>query len=109
MAGGAFKPGPDPRRNMGGRPKGKTNKNTETLRNKVRKFVDDNLWTIQADFDQMPSKERLLFVEKLLRHVLPPPLHELEKLTEEQLKEVINSLRNGHEPTAERTKIYSHD
>jgi DNA topoisomerase IA len=92
---GKFQPGYDPRRNLGGRPKGKANKGVSALREKVRKFIEENYWTIQQDFDQMESKDRLLFVERLLKHVLPPPIHPLEQLTEDQLKEVIENLKQG--------------
>lgn len=90
-----FKPGFDPRRNLNGRPKGKSNKSADALRDKLRKFIEDNYWTIQQDFDQMPSKERLVFVERLLKHILPPPLQELDRLTDDQLDELIARLKNG--------------
>ena len=90
-----FKPGYDPRRNLNGRPKGKSNKSADALRDKLRKFIEDNYWTIQQDFDQMGSKERLVFVERLLKHILPPPLQELDRLTDDQLDELITRLKNG--------------
>jgi hypothetical protein len=91
---GGFKTGFDPRRNMNGRPKGKSNKSVDALRDKLRKFIEENIWTIQEDFDQMESKDRLVYIERLLKHILPPPLQELDRLTDDQLDELITRLKN---------------
>jgi len=80
--------------NPNGRPKGKPNKTTDELRVMVQNFIDDNLQTLQADFDKLESKDRLNFMERLLKHVLPAPLNELERLTPEQLTDLYNRLRN---------------
>lgn len=57
--------------NPNGRPKGSLNKSTTEMRELVTNFVSANLTTIQADFDQLEPKERLLFLEKLLGYTLP--------------------------------------
>ena len=88
-----------------GRPVGSKNKTTQGIRKLLEDFLTKNLKDIQQQYDSLEAKEKLIFLDKIARHVLPPPLHELEKLTEEQLKEVISSLRNGHQ----ETKMYSHD
>jgi hypothetical protein len=49
--------------------------------------------TLQADFDLLEPKDRLNFIDRLLKHVLPAPLQELERLTDEQLDELINRLK----------------
>jgi hypothetical protein len=41
----------------------------------------------------LEPKDRLAFLERMLKHILPPPLNELEKLSDEQLDEVINRLK----------------
>lgn len=79
--------------NPNGRPKGKPNRTTDELRVMVQNFIDDNLQTLQADFDKLEPKDRLAFIERLLKHVLPAPLQELDRLTDEQLNELINKLK----------------
>lgn len=80
--------------NPNGRPKGKPNRTTDELRVMVQNFIDDNLQTLQADFDKLEPKDRLTFIERLLKHVLPAPLQELDRLTDEQLNELINRLKS---------------
>lgn len=81
--------------NPNGRPRGKPNKSTDELREIVQKFLEDNLETMQKDYDSLEPKERLAFIEKLFKHVLPAPLQELERLTDDQLDELINRLKNA--------------
>jgi hypothetical protein len=91
-----FKPGHDPRRNTKGRPKGKQNKSTEQIRQALQLFITKNLSGLQTDFNELETaRERLAFIEKLIKHVLPPPLQPLEKLTEEQITDIINQLKQG--------------
>ena len=56
-----------------------------------------NFETLQSDFDKLEAKDRLLFMERLIRHILPNPLHELERLTDQQLDEIISRLKNQHQ------------
>lgn len=79
--------------NPNGRPKGKPNRSTDELRNLLQSFIDANIETMQADYDSLEPKDRLNFIERLLKHVLPAPLQELEKLTDEQLDTLIYKLK----------------
>jgi len=79
--------------NPKGRPKGTPNKSTDELRTLLQNFIDDNMETLQADFDKLEPKDRLNFIDRLLKHVLPAPLQELERLTDEQLDELITRLK----------------
>lgn len=79
--------------NPNGRPKGTPNKSTDELRTLLQNFIDDNMETLQADFDKLEPKDRLNYIERLLKHVLPAPLQELERLTDEQLDELITRLK----------------
>ena len=81
-------------RNNGRKP-GSVNKTTQAIRNVLKDFVFNNIETLQADFDSLEPKDRLSFIEKLFKHVLPPPLHPLEQLTEEQIKQLITDLKAG--------------
>lgn len=79
--------------NPKGRPKGTPNKSTDELRTLLQNFIDDNMETLQADFDKLEPKDRLNFIDRLLKHVMPAPLQELERLTDEQLDELITRLK----------------
>lgn len=79
--------------NPKGRKKGTPNRTTDQIREAVKCFIDANFDTIQKDFELLEPKDRLAFFERMLKHILPPPLNELEKLTDEQLDEVVNRLK----------------
>jgi hypothetical protein len=81
--------------NLSGRPAGIRNKGTEALRRVLSKFITANIHTIQQDYDSLKSgKDRLFFIEKFIRHVLPSPVNELEKLSDEDLDRIISKLKN---------------
>lgn len=83
----------DPNINKAGRPKGSPNRSTDELREIIQKFISENLERLQEDFDKLKPSERLNFIEKLLKHVLPAPLTDFDKLTDEQLNDIINELK----------------
>ena len=80
--------------NREGRPKGKPNKSTDDLRYLVYKFVERNFDALQTEFLNLESKDKLLFIDRMLKHILPPPVHPLEKLSDEDLDEIIERLRD---------------
>lgn len=88
-----FKKGFDSRRNTKGRPKGSPNKSTDEVRAMLQAFIETNVEKLQSDFDKLEPKDRLSILERMLKHILPPPLNELEKLTDEQLDELITRLK----------------
>ncbi|HAQ17770.1 MAG TPA: hypothetical protein DCR40_00890 [Prolixibacteraceae bacterium] len=57
--------------NLNGRPKGSQNRSTEELRNTVQAFIESNIEGMQANFDQLEAKDKLLFIEKMLNYSLP--------------------------------------
>lgn len=81
----------------GGRKKGTPNRSTDELRNLLQSFINTNMETLQTDYDKLEPKDRLNFINSLLRHVLPAPLQELERLTDEQLDELINRLKKNNQ------------
>ena len=96
-----FKTG-DPRINREGRPKGSPNKTTEEIRTAISNFMDANLETLQEDFDKLEPKDRLAFMERLLKYILPPLVVSLEQLSDSDLQTLLNKLRtqqNGHNVT----------
>lgn len=80
--------------NPKGRKKGSKNKTPEEIRQLIQNFIERNIDTLQTDFDKLSPDKKLQFIEKLFSHVLPKPMNELERLTDEQLDEIINRLRN---------------
>ncbi|HAH58630.1 MAG TPA: hypothetical protein DCL86_10825 [Bacteroidales bacterium] len=83
--------------NPKGRPKGTPNKTSDEIRNLIQDFIDKNMETLQADYESLEPKDRLNFIERLFKHVLPAPLHELERLTDEQLDELITRLKKNNQ------------
>ena len=84
----------DPNINRAGRKKGKLNRSTEQLRKVLHEFIDENIEKLQADFDQLEPKERLIYLEKLLAHVLPKPIASLDQLSENDLDILLERLKN---------------
>ncbi len=80
--------------NPEGRPKGSKNKTSEEIRSMVQSFVEANISKLQSEFDQLAPDKKLIFIDRMLSHVLPKPLNELEKLTDYDLDEIIKRLKN---------------
>jgi hypothetical protein len=81
--------------NLSGRPRGAKNKSTEQIRRTISKFISGNLTRLQKDFDELKTpRERLAFIEKMLKLILPPPQDELMKLSDADLDRLINKLKN---------------
>lgn len=82
--------------NPKGRPKGAKNKTPERIRELIQSFIERNWYRIQKDFNSLTPKERLSFLNSMLKHVLPEPIS-LEKLSEEQLEQLHEYLLNKME------------
>lgn len=87
-----FRPGQSG--NPSGRPRGAKGKTSEVIRDNIRKFLAKNLSKMQKDFDKLDPKERIMLLERLMRHVLPAPQDELAKLSDEDLDKIIEKLKN---------------
>lgn len=89
----------------GGRPKGAKNKVTIEVKEFLSNFLNENLSTLQEDFDNLESKERLYFIEKLLKYVVPikadhtvkQPTSKYADWTTEQIKAEIERLNSRYE------------
>lgn len=79
--------------NPAGRPKGKANRTTEQLRNVFQQFLETNLETMQADFDKLEPKDRLMFIEKVAKMLIPAPIT-LESLNDAALDALLERLKN---------------
>lgn len=84
-----FKPGETKK---GGRVKGTPNRTSEEIRQSLLKLFDDNLLRLQKDLDSMAPKDRAYLLINLARHCTAPATNP-EKLTEDQLIQIIDYLR----------------
>lgn len=73
--------------NPSGRRKGSKNKSTESLRAQIDNFLQDNWKDIQKTFDEVDGKEKLIFLEKLLKYSIPQMSSVLAKVEYENLSE----------------------
>jgi hypothetical protein len=57
--------------NSSGRPKGKQNRVTVDLRQRINEIVQNNIETIESDLQALEPKERLMILERLLSYCVP--------------------------------------
>ncbi len=81
--------------NTKGRPAGSENRSNKAIRDALRAFITLNMDQLQKDFDALDAWQRMTLFERLIKHVLPAPLHPLDRLTDDEMKELINDLRSG--------------
>lgn len=84
--------------NPNGRPKGTPNKATSDLRGWVNNFIESQTEQIQKDWKLLEPKDRIILFERLLKYSLPTLqatslTTDIEKLTDEQLDQIINELQ----------------
>ncbi len=88
----------------GGRIKGSENKVTSSIRNKINLLLENQFETIENDFNNLTSKERLEIIVKLLPYSIPKQLEttnytEIDidnldfEVTEEMQKEILDRYR----------------
>lgn len=80
---------------FGGRKAGTPNKATKELKQLIQAFLNNNWSEVQSIYDELKPYQKLQFIERLLKFVIPQPLNELEQLTDSQLNELIKRLKNG--------------
>lgn len=81
----------------GGRKSGTPNKNTLELRTSINNFLSKNWKGVQGSFDKMDGKDKLIFIEKLLKYSLPTLqattlTTNFETLPDDQLSAIIDEL-----------------
>jgi hypothetical protein len=84
------------RTKTGGRKKGSRNRTTREIQLSLLKLFDDNLSSLQADFESMQGKDRATLMISLAKHIIPPALQP-DRLSEAQIIEIITYLKNQNE------------
>lgn len=85
------------RKKTGGRKPGTPNKVTGNMRTQVGNFLSKNWYKVQKDFNKLEPKDRLLFIEKLLKYTTPALSSfeakiDYEKLSNEDLDLLVDKL-----------------
>ena len=57
--------------NLNGRKKGSLNKTTTEIKELMVKFVSKNIDNIQSDYDSLEAREKLMFIEKIIKLIIP--------------------------------------
>lgn len=68
--------------NPKGRPKGAKDRVKGDILAQVKEFIEDNLESIQEDYDALDPKERMQFLLKLLEFAIPKAQGEEKQATE---------------------------
>ena len=68
--------------NPKGRPKGAKDRIKGDILAQVKEFIEDNLESIQEDYDALDPKERMQFLLKLLEFAIPKAQGEEKQATE---------------------------
>lgn len=78
--------------NPSGRGKGAKGRTTEQVRQILLKILDDNLDSLRSDLKGMKGKDRATILISLAKHLTPPALS-IDKLTEDQMQQIIDYLK----------------
>ena len=82
--------------NRSGRPRGSHSKGAEQARLMIQKFVEGKLPDLNKVWNQLEPKEQMIFIDKMLRHTLPPPVRDISDFTEDELDALIERLQERH-------------
>lgn len=92
----------DGRGRLGGRQKGTPNKATADLKEWIRRLIDDNSEKVETDIMQLEPKDRLAFIEKMMRFVVPQET----KITQEGgASDLMASIEEGEPILAEWIRL----
>ncbi|MDP2452642.1 MULTISPECIES: hypothetical protein [unclassified Kaistella] len=84
--------------NLGGRTKGAKNKVTQNIRDTFLYFINDNLETLQSDFDQLDAAARFKIIFDFAKFVIPTVKtvsfgDVLEEMSESEFNRVVEQIR----------------
>lgn len=86
-----------------GRPKGTKTKATAAIKEAVKAFVESNINNLQKEFDTLEPRDKIYFIEKLLKYYLPIPK---EEAPEDEVGTVVNinieGLKDKDKPKREK-------
>jgi hypothetical protein len=83
---------------FGGRSKNTPNRTSEAVRQSLLKLLDDNLDQLKKDLKEMKAKDRAIILINLAKHCTAPAMN-LEKLTEDQLLQIIQYIKENENKT----------
>ncbi len=78
--------------NPQGRPIGAKNKTAEQFRALIKEFISENWGKLQNKYERMEDKDQVLFLERMLKHVVPSPVHWYESLTDEDFQRLVERI-----------------
>lgn len=79
-------------RKTGGRVKGTRNRTTVEVQSALLKLLDDNIDKLGADIKALNPRDRANLLLNLAKHITPPAVNP-EKLTEDQLQQVVEYIK----------------
>lgn len=84
--------------NLGGRTPGAKNKVTQNIRDTFLHFINDNLETLQSDFDQLEAAQRFKIIFDFAKFVIPTVKtiefgDILQEMSEEEFNRVVEHIR----------------
>ena len=80
-----------------GRPKGATNKSTETVKKAVAKLLESNIDAVQTDLDQMQPRDRVNALLQFLKFHIPiQKAVEVADVSEDSRTEWIDKIMSYH-------------
>ena len=82
--------------NPEGRPRGKGNKTTEQVRQLLQAFIEGKIDELETIWQDLDPWQKLQFIDRLLKHTLPAPLHSIEQFSEEDLDILIERLKERY-------------
>lgn len=90
--------------NPKGRGKGIQNKVTAGLKERIKIFLDGNFDDLQVDFQKLEPVQKLNFYERMIKYILPVQNSndlklDFEKLSDEQLNQIISKLLSDENKT----------
>ena len=82
--------------NPEGRPKGARNRTTEEVRKLLQTFVEGKFAELDTIWKELEAKEKVNFLNMLLRHTLPAPIQDISQFSEDDLDILIARLEKKY-------------
>ena len=79
--------------NPTGKPRGAKNRTTEQMRKLLQSFIEGKINELETIWKDLEPWQKLQFMDRLLKHTLPAPLHSIEQFSEDDLDLLIDKLR----------------